>query len=94
MNKKYIIVALRAMHPIIPIYGINIDAVPGYLQDATENHRSGIYVKSLNKFIAFTLLVNSAKRFNTKIEAEAEITHILESDNGWLRPLTIFEIYE
>ncbi len=81
------------MHPVVPSYGLNVDAVPGYFRYANENHRSGIQLYT-GTWIAFTLLAYDAVRFESEKEAEEIVEIILAADNGWLRPLVILPVYE
>lgn len=90
MKSYFVIVGLRAFPMHYP--HLMRSEIPGYLTAATENHRKGFQIGEV--YFAWTELPGNALKFINRNEALATVQILIENDNGWLRPLTIIEIFE
>jgi hypothetical protein len=90
MKNYFVIVGLRAF----PMYQPHLmrSEIPGYLIVATKNHRKGFKIGEL--WFAWSELPGHALKFKDRNEALRTVEILIENDNGWLRPLTIIEIFE
>lgn len=89
-ERYFVIVGLRAF----PMYQPHLmrSEIPGYLTAATENHRQGFKIGSV--WYAWTELPGNALKFKNQNMALLTVQILIDNDNGWLKPLTIIEIFE
>jgi hypothetical protein len=87
MTKCYLITSLRAQVNQLMPYN------PGYLAKATENHRHGFLINDLSPWFAFVNDPLQAIQFTSIEQAEQRIAQIIDSNNGWNRPLSIVVAY-
>lgn len=90
MENYFVIVGLRAFPMHYP--HLMRSEIPGYLTAATENHRRGFKIGEI--WFAWSELPGQALKFTDRKEALQTVRILIENDNGWLKPLTIIEIFE
>lgn len=91
MNKFYMIVGLRVTDPIPLTFGA--DCMPGYLCEATENHRKGFQLPGIDGWFAFGTNPFNAKKFVTEGQAEPYLQALCANDPGRWRPLILTPCY-
>lgn len=91
MDKQFIVVGLRAIHPVP---GGFTDCLPGYLGEATYKHRYGFQLREPNDYYAWYTNPFSALRYKSESEALVMVGDLVEYDkSGWNKPYTILTVY-
>lgn len=87
--ERFLIVGLRAIGPTI----LN-ECIPGYLGEATENHRRGFQLFGNDGFYyAWVTNPLHALRFDSKKDTEPFIETLIHNDTGMWRPISVISIY-
>lgn len=94
MKNKWIIVGLRAIHPVVGL-GFGESNLPGYLGRATEQHRKGFQLPGSPEWFAwYTDPWNSIQFDQDEMSDRDFLLHqLINNDPGWFRPITLVQIY-